>query len=74
MGDRKVMHLVDKAWRHIPTKFQIDPTGNHGFMPLGLKVNVYGNATTKITVLKHSGTVENVQTFLLFTRPTSRDV
>ncbi len=41
MGDRKVMHLVDKAWRNIPTKFQIDPTGNHGFMPLGLKVNAY---------------------------------
>ena len=42
--------------------------------PMGLKVNVYGNATTKITVLKHSGTAENVQTFLLYTRPTSRNV
>ena len=57
MVDRKVivkMNLVDKVWRHIPTKLQIDPTGNHGvrplghnpstrLMPLGHKVRVYGN-------------------------------
>ena len=29
------MHFVDKVWRHIPTKFQIDPTGIHGVRPLG---------------------------------------
>jgi hypothetical protein len=48
------MHLVGKVWGNIPTKLQIDFTGNHGvmplghnpstrLMPLGHRVSVYGN-------------------------------
>ena len=47
------VHLVGKVWGYIPTKFQTDPTGNHGvkslghnlstrLMPLGHKVSVDG--------------------------------
>jgi hypothetical protein len=26
------MNLIGKVWGHISTKFQTDPTGNHGVM------------------------------------------
>ena len=32
---RVKMNLVGKVWGHIPTKLQIDSTGNHGVMSLG---------------------------------------
>ncbi len=50
------INLVGKVWRRILTKFQIYPTCNYGvrslgqnpstrLMPLGCKVNVYGNSS-----------------------------
>jgi hypothetical protein len=41
------MRLVGKVWRHTPIKFQIDPTGNHGVMPLG------HNPSTRLMPLGH---------------------
>jgi hypothetical protein len=40
MGDREVIMSQNASCRQrsggqIPTKLQIDPTGNHGVMPLG---------------------------------------
>ncbi len=59
------MHLVGKVRGQIPSKLQIDPTGNHGvmllghnpntrFMPLRHKENVFGN----LTVLQKNELIE----------------
>jgi hypothetical protein len=45
MGDRKVMSQNTSRRQGLEThshQLQIDLTGDHGVMPLGHKVNVYG--------------------------------